>query len=314
MSLLRKLNPFRKELCLSLDLGGRYLKWILSEKDSLKVRRHGCWPVGTRREEQEKSLADLPADFDSLHSTIWSLRAICGYLEMPRLSSRELEVACQAELQHWLPMTREETRFSFNEIPPVKDPEAVGVFYAGVPREEVETLRDLTSVVGTLDTIEVPALPLAREFALNQRVNPEAFVGLIHFGYNQTLILVVRGGYPYYCRAVTPGAHDFIYALRMTHRCDWEEAELSFREAPLDHATGPPLSLWTREVKQSLAAFDLGKLDGVYLSGGGARDDFARTLEQALGTEVRLDDWNAAPAPCEPASIFKLAVGLGIRP
>ncbi|MCA9792082.1 MAG: pilus assembly protein PilM [Candidatus Eremiobacteraeota bacterium] len=298
--MLEKLNPFRRVRALGVDIGTYSLKWAVVDQARRQVIRSGCHPFSPAvpdfdrlLEELKTGLTEVSAD-TPLHSVVGGRATAYGYLEFSALSEDELAVACQAEAQQWIPFAPEEMRFSYSQVPALSEDSGQGVFYAAALDREVTRLRGLLSrALREPDRLEVPPLPLAREYAWREP-DELGFVALVSVGYSSTLLVVVRQGYPYYAREFTPGTRHFIQLLA---------GEEAFRQADF---SGPrlanPLVRLANGVSRSLAAFAPARNCRLVLTGGGASQSLADCLAKRLERPVRFDD----------AGLFRTAVGLAV--
>lgn len=297
--MFEKLNPFRRVRALGVDIGSFSLKWAVVDQARRQVIRTGCHPFeramnfDTLHDELATGLAEVSAD-TPLHSAVGGRATAYGYLEFSSLSEEELAIACQAEAQQWIPFAPDEMRFSYSRVPPLTDGAGQGVFYAAALEREVTRLRGLLSrALREPDRLEVPPLPLAREFAWREPHETD-FVALISVGYSSTLLVVARQGYPYYAREFTPGTRHFISLLA---------SENAFRQTDFSHPrVANPLVRLVNGVERSLAAFAPAGDCRLVLTGGGSSQSLADCLGQRLGRPVSYDD----------AGLFRTAVGLAV--
>ena len=323
-----KLNPFRRNRTLGLDVGSHSIKWAVvdsSRREILEMGTQPLFPERTRfhqvmpedlwQQRVVQALQQIPGEVTDIITVLQGRTTACGYLEFSLLPEQELRVAVQAEAQQWIPFTTEATQFSFSYIPAVTRAAATGIFYAAALRAQVDRLQGALQQAELIpDRMEIPALALAREFALNHSPPKEKFYGLVHVGFSLSHFVVVRDGYPYFARDFSPGASHFIYALQAQEGCSWNEAQQRLQSADFRHWSLLPPLLRLGEALRRTLEFSGAQLDGVFLSGGIAGLSLSTALSQAFGGVVELDDWTGLRdhVGVSPASPYKLAVGLAV--
>lgn len=323
-----RLNLFRRHRTLGLDVGSHSLKWAIVDSSRRTVLEVGTQPLFPERREfhqvlsedvwQERvvqALRQVPDDVSDIVTVLQGRTTACGYLELPPLLDQELKVAVQAEAQQWIPFAAEATQFSFSRVPPVTRPEATGVFYASALRTQVDRLQKVLQQADLVpDRMEIPALALAREFALNHSPCKGRYYGLVHIGFSCSHFVVVRDGYPYFARDFSPGASHFIYSIQAQEGCSWSVAQQRLLAADFRHWSLLPPVLRLGEALRRSLEFSGAQLDGVFLSGGIGGLSLSIALSQAFGGVVELDDWTGLQNLCgaSPASPYKLAVGLAV--
>lgn len=323
-----RLNPFRRNRTLGLDVGSHSLKWALvdsARREILELGSHPLFPERARfhqvlqedlwQQRVVEALRQIPNEVKAVITVLQGRTTACGYLEFPALPEQELRVAIQAEAQQWIPFAPDSTQLSYSSVPPVTSPEANGVFYAAALRTQVERLQAVLQLADLIpDRMEIPALALAREFALNHSPPGDSFYGLVHIGFSLSHFVIVRNGYPYFARDFAPGASHFIYALQAQQGCSWKEAQQRLLSADFRHwALLPPLARLGEALRRSLD-YSGAQLEGVFLSGGIGGLSLSMELSKAFGGVIELDDWTGLrdQQGLFAASPYKLAVGLAV--
>lgn len=320
--MLERLNPFRRQRWVGLDLGSHSLKWAVVESGRRELVQSGCTALFPERQNLsqplewhlwesrvQQGLDAIPTEVAGLNTVVQGKSTVYGYLEFPNLSEDELRVAALAEAQQAIPFAADSIQFSYTRVPAWRDPAGCGVFYAAALLTEVLRLRQLLSRAGrTPQRVEVPALALAREFALNHESARPEFWGVLHIGFTLTQLVVVREGYPYYARDFGLGSGHFVQALQAAHGLSFEEAEKQFQDGGLH---GAPLGRLCDQVQRTLAHAAL-DLKGLYLSGGGAVANLAGALQKRVALPVLHDGWERFKGRSDPPGLYKLAAGLAI--
>lgn len=303
------LKPFRRQRSLGLDVGRESVKWVWLDVDKRRILDCGSLP----RDHWDLLAGRLPPEAGGANTALHGSVTAYGYVEVPRLSGEELSVAVQAEAQQWIPFPLENTEFRYQKTPPREAGQEVGAFYAAALRDSVEQLRAMLAGTGhPALRVEVPALALAREHALNHPELSQQYCGLIHIGFSSTHFALTRGGFPYYAREFSPGAQEFLEALRWELHGDHQEAGLFFQNADYEmSALGPPLSRLLESLRRTLRHCGAGELP-LFLSGGGATGNLPRVLADRLGRSVVRDWWHKVEGGDGRPELYKLAVGLAI--
>jgi type IV pilus assembly protein PilM len=324
-----RLNPFRKARVVGLDVGAHSLKWVVLEASQRVVLEAGqkvlfpddSGPPDPKRWEQrvQECLQPLPKanEVEVLNAVVQGRSTASGYLEFPSLQEDELKVAAQAEAQRLIPFPPDQIQFSYTRVPSLNGQAGSAVFFAAALLSEVARLRSLLAVGGRTPTrVEIPALALAREFSFNHGPSHSRFHVLLNIGYQLSHLVVVRDGYPYFARDFSPGAADFIEALRMDRGCSWAEAESLLGRADLEsHSSEAPLFRLVEAITRSLQAFLAESREapaGLFLSGGGNVSNLAEALGRRLEYPVAQETWQNLKCQAQPAGLFKLAAGLAI--
>lgn len=281
------------------------------------------------RELLEQAQAAVPTWTRAVSVNMQGESVQCGYLELPRLSAKEAELAVVSALHRELPFPVEHSHVATVPVTPLAPaPNKVAVFYTAIKKTAAAQCRKLLEYCDlTLRSLEVTAVALCREFELNHQLQPGAFYALVHVGFEYTQVVVVRDGMPYYLRDFPLAGKHFTYAFQMATQISWSKAEqykLDYKIGAKDFAIEPFLQDWTEEVQRSLEHFASRHPDGhvsyegIYLSGGSAgwRGLDAR-LQQSLGVAVTLDGWDRFEAATgsdggDDAVTYKVALGLAL--
>lgn len=187
------------------------------------------------------------------------------------------------------------------------------------PTEEqirIDLLRQHFDGAGLMmETIELPALALTREFHANHPEKSERKLGLLHTGFSLNQMVGLIGPHPYFARDFTLGTRDFIGHLRVGQHWSWSSAanRLTFENAMVRGPTEPALWRLEREVERTLAYFPF-KPEALFLSGRGLPVALESRLSNYLKMPVTLDRPSCLEWPEDPVKSmnFKLAVGLAL--
>ena len=225
-----------------------------------------------------------------------------GYLDLPSLSAKELQVAVTSSLTREVPLPLEEVEVASMQVPPLDgSPKKTGIFYCAMKKKRIERLTKLLDHVD-LSVHELKPLPmaLAAEYAVNRKPVKDELVCLLNVGFERTILVILKGGFPYYARAIELAGRDFTYAFQMASQITWERAEEFKRDYHIterDFMLEPFLVDWSRQIERSIKYFcrthDQETPREMFLSGGSAAwSGLARYLEQAIGGKVNVDGWS----------------------
>lgn len=254
---------------------------------------------------------------------------VCRYLELPPLSSKEMETAVPVEACKYIPFPMSEVNLTYFPVAPLaENVKKAGIFFVAAKKDSVESLRNLLEGLGfEVDRIETPALALTRELSHNHDIPRGQSVLLLHIGFAKTRIVVVRDGFPYYVRDFIPAGRDFTYAFQVGLQKTWQEAEkqkLDYDVNLHEPSFEPYLMRLTSEVKKTIAFFNEqliqvnAPIAKVYMSGGEATmKNLAEYLSQNLGMPVVPDGWDKLQYEGKErydgnAESYKVAVGLAL--
>lgn len=293
---------------LGLEVSPEFVHWVLLDTDRMEVLEAGtCAPDGVLPRWPRHGLvaAVVPGPNSS-----------CGYLEFSGISAtQELATAVEAETRRCLPFAPTLTEVSFRRQPPASDTAEVGVFFCAALKSDVQALRQQLQRLGlSAGRVELPALALARGFATNHRPDNGRYQALLHLGGQQSQLIIVRDGHPYFARDFVPGHADFVYSLIQEFGCSRQEVEslLAMPGWTVTPGMGPPLSKLVSSLRRSLAYAQV-EVERLHVSGGAACPCLVPALQQHLGLPVSLQAWRhlrcAGPAP---APLFLLAAGAAL--
>ena len=255
----------------------------------------------------------------------------CRYLELPRLSGRELDVAVPALAHKDIPVPLEEVVLHHVVVPALSGGDkTMAIFLVGARHTLVASVRKLLDSCGLdVQRLDITPLALTRELYRNHTLPPQQVSALVHIGFRDSQVVVVRDGCPYYVRHFWPAARDFVEGIRKEYGTSWAEAQDFLRGAQANAdlpVLDPMVSRWIGEAQRTVrhgnALFLDRKLEGVsqvYLSGGvSGLPGLHMRLERALGVSTVLDSWerlNPGPGQVEtvPAQIYKTAIGLALN-
>lgn len=338
---------FQRRVSSSLDVGEFSVKFASVESDSGRIRVLWKGEVMPERQSQNDALAGdamktrlaaLGSELSRRHPNLKKQVAVpiqgegvtSQYLELPPVSTKELELAVPSMARRFIPFPIDTVTLSYVPVPQLSSADKrSAVFFVAVQREAVNRLGTLVQAAGfELKRLEVGPLALVREFSRNHEMPRDRFTALVHVGYRHTICIVLRERYPYYVRDFTPAGRDFTYAFQMGNQSTWEAAEHVKRNYDVmerDVSMEPFMLRWLDEVRRSLEYFRTQVLkqdtavSQVFLSGGGAAwKGLDERLAEHLEIPVIVDFWNRSKMSGvdwqpEEACQYKLAAGAALQ-
>ncbi|MCL5037093.1 MAG: pilus assembly protein PilM [Chloroflexi bacterium] len=298
----------------------------------------GSYAPVLNKEEMEQRLIDvLKASAKKIgvltptvSTAIQGAGTLCKYMELPPLSKKELEFAVPSEARKFIPFPMDQVVLSYITVPQVSTGgKKTGIFFAAAHISNVDYIKDLMNKAGIEITgLEVPILPLMREFSKNHDVPGNQFFMLINVGFRITHVVISHGGYPYFVREFPLAGRDFTYAFQMGSQSSWAAAEDYKKEYDVNRGEiqlNPFISNWENEIKSSLEFFMKQfknispEIKHVYLSGGSAGLKGLDTrLSGYLNIPVTVDGldklrWKGKGDPPENIYAYNTAIGLALE-
>jgi type IV pilus assembly protein PilM len=335
----------RSKVSAGLDIGQNTVRWAAVEAGSGRVKELWAGELVPARQQKhdvlegealERRLRELLGQCQkqvsswarSVATSVQGGGTICGYMELPKLTDKELKTAVPSKLARQLPFPIDEVLLSHVNVPPLsEDKEKSAVVYVAVQKKVVEQRTALLKSAG-LDArgLEVPPIPLARAYAKNHDHARDELVALVAIGYQLTQVVITRQGFPYYHRQFSSAGAEATYAFQMGSQSDWKSAEafkLGYDVNQKQVAIEPFINKWTGEVKRTLDSFIArqapnAKIARVSLMGGGARwPGLDRRLGETLALPVAVETWDrmkvdAGAQKVGDAAAFSLAIGLAL--
>ncbi len=333
---------FGKKIRTGLDLGSFSLKVASREAKSNhcyvwsaelfpdrteKDQDFGTQFVGNRLKDLvARARQELPAFNRTVVISVSGEGVFYGYFELPALSAKELQVAIPSALTREVPLPLSELSVSSVQVPSLSGDGKTGVFFCAVRNSRVEKLRKLLEHCDlTLEKVKPVALALESEYCVNRRPSAGVISALVNVGFRHTVVVLLKGGYPYFARDVELAGAGFTYAFQMASQISWPRAEEFKRDYQItekDFMIEPFLLDWTSQIKRSFDYFcrtyDQPQPSEIFLSGGSAQwAGLARRLQTATGIKVTTDGWSGMSRATddeddESSCLHKVSIGLSL--
>jgi type IV pilus assembly protein PilM len=333
---------FQRRTSLGFDIGMHSVKSAVVEVDRGRIRTLWAHDLDAANDPIEEALlrtrlsalaARLAKDTGPLPRTaVGALQGndiYCQYLELPKLSNRELETAVPAMARKHVPIPLDSVSLNWLPVPPIGgETNKSAVFILAARKEAIQRVQARIKACGMeAQRLDVVPLALVRQHVRNHEP-PREPIALVHSGYDLTTVVVVRERYPYYVRDVATGGRSLTYAWQMGAQNTWGEAEQARRGQDVSEETEgytePFLRRWLDEVSRTIDHFhhkhaaSQARIQQVVLSGGmTAQPGLVSRLSAQLRLPVVRDAWDRlrpeGAMQTADAGLFKIAVGLALE-
>jgi len=271
---------------------------------------------------------DCPLYKSAVNTAIQGEGTVSRYIEMPKLSKKELDTAVTSQALKYIPFPMESVNLSYVTVPQIEaEKNKTGIFFVAAQKKSIEDMKNTLKKCGLeLERIETPVMAMARAFSRNHKLPSDRFFALIHTGFRLTHLVVIRDRYPYYSREISLAGRDFTYAFQMGQQSSWEESEnykLNYDVMECDVSIEPFIARWQKEVKKSLGFFTKQlpgncKVEELYLSGGTSLlKGLDKRLEEYLKMPVKNGFWDQIKrvdkfSHIKEVGIYEIATGLAL--
>ncbi len=320
----------KEKISLGLDIGNRHVNMVKlgSTPEGMKLLDFASVGLNPRlgREEkckqleklvQEKGIAGLAVNIGIAGEAV-----VVRYIDLPRMSEKELTQALKFEAQQYIPFKMEEVIFDYHILEPVspaKDSNSsrMKILLAAAKKQAVTEYLDLIQRSGLQpNLIDVNSFSLINCFQANgPRIEENNVFALVNLEFDLVNINILQGQVPLFTRDIS--FLEDILSLRL------EEEQ---GKDPLE-VMQPLLANLIREIRLSINYYESEFEKQVYLiclSGEGARSaELISLFNTQLGREVNV--WNPlqnllidsnqpdAAGLKQSASMLALACGLALR-
>ncbi|MCE1248992.1 MAG: pilus assembly protein PilM [Firmicutes bacterium] len=309
---------FKKLAVLGLDIGTHSIKTAVVNPDNKKIEYlDECKILEGRKfledaatDEALKDLVKMTVEkakssnskYDlALAGSVHGPGIICRYMDMPKLSDKELALAVPSAAHKLIPFSLNDIVLNYVKIPPLNhSKDTTGILFFAIHKDQVETHKFLIKNCGMKEErLEIPALALARELMANNSLPSDRFYAIVNIGFKYTHVIVVRNGFPYYARDFAIASGDFTHAFQMWKQNSWNEAEqekLNYDVMLKEIALEPFLSNWETEIRKALKFFVTQfnnsniLLEKIFLTGGSSVfGGLSSRLESFISLPVETD-------------------------
>ena len=253
------------------------------------------------------------------------------------LAEADIESQVQIEANQYIPYPLDEVSLDFEVLgPSPRNADMVDILLAASKSENVESRQDAIDTAGLkAKVVDVEAFAIANAFELIRKrdgVSRGEAVGFFDIGYDQTTLLVIKGGRVIYTRDHPFGGHQLLEETQRRYDMTAEQASFFERneEAPDDFEEEvlEPFQLnivhqISRALQFYASSSEYSNIGTIYLSGGVASlKGLAPMVQHELGMTTRVADpvtgmdiaQNVAvTAVKRNATNLMIAIGLALR-
>lgn len=226
------------------------------------------------------------------------------YLELPKLSREELEVALPIEIDRMFPFQKDEIIINKKMVDVLSgDKSKIAIVISAIPKSIVDDMRSLFSIQSSLsaEKISVPStIALGKTNVYSEYHRGDQLVMLIDIGFRYTNVALCKDDAIYHSRYFSLGGKNFTESFITSKRVTFKEAEkIKFNyDIRLDRDIhfNASLDSWAKEIKRTLKFYKTRltsstlDISGILLSGGGARiKGLAEYISAQANIEVKYD-------------------------
>jgi len=235
-----------------------------------------------------------------IYTSVEGESVMVKYLELPKLSKDELEVALPIEIDRMFPFQRDDIIINRKSVDVLSgDRSKMALVISAIPLSIVDDMRSLFSIQSSLsaEKISVPStIALGRVNVYSQYHRGDQLVMLIDIGFRYTNVALCKDNEIYHSRYFALGGRDFTESFVTSKRVSFKEAEkikLDY-DIRLDKDThfNATLDSWAKEIKRTQKFYETRlatkplKLTGILLSGGGAK---LKGLPEYLSAQTNIE-------------------------
>jgi type IV pilus assembly protein PilM len=221
------------------------------------------------------------------------------------LADADVESQVQIEANQYIPYPLDEVSLDFEVLgPSPRNADLMDILLAASKSENVESRQDAIDSAGLkAKVVDVEAFAIANAFEFIRKrdgIKRSEAVGFFDIGYDQTTLLVIKGGRVIYTRDHPFGGHQLLEETQRRYDMTVEQAGFFERneEAPEDFEEEvlEPFQLnIVHQISRALQFFassnEYSNIGTIYLSGGVAsQKGLAAMVQQELGMTTRVAD------------------------
>ena len=221
------------------------------------------------------------------------------------LADADIESQVQIEANQYIPFPLNEVSLDFEVLgPSARNADLIDILLAASKSENVESRQDAIDAAGLKTTVvDVEAFAIANAFELIRKrdgVNRVDAVGLFDVGYDQTTLLVIKGGQVIYTRDHPFGGHQLLEEIQRRYDMTAEQASFferdeqgpeDFEEEVLEPFQLNIVHQISRALQFYASSNEYSNIGTIYLSGGtSSLKGLASMVQQELGMTTRVAD------------------------
>jgi len=221
---------------------------------------------------------------DQIYLGLQGISIFSRYIEIPQISTKELEVALPIEAKRFIPFPLEEINLTYRIFPTLsRDPRKMGVTFTGIPKNLLLRIEKFFQDFNIkIKTFETPGFALARAFKMAGNYRRGETVFLINIGTKYTNLIICRDGGVYFSRDMKMGGREITKALIGAGSPDYAKAEVKKRTTDLFAKSETYMQIravfedWLLEITDTIDYYQYYLLDSpqeidrIVITGGGS--------------------------------------------
>jgi type IV pilus assembly protein PilM len=222
-------------------------------------------------------------------------------ISLPAMPSEELEEQIHWEAEQYIPFDINDVNIDFQILAPdQQDPSKMDVLLVASKKEIINDYLAVFNEAGmNLSVVDVDSFAVQNAFELNYDIEPDNVSALINIGASIMNLNIVKDDISLFTRDVQMGGNLYTEEIQKQFGISIEDAERmklsgdSPDQGKLNDTITRVNETLAMEMRRSLDFYNTtageGKINGVYLSGGGAKTPFlVNAVQQRLGLPVEV--------------------------
>lgn len=305
----------KKEI-IGIDIGSSSVKLVQlkEQKGAYTLQNVGILPLPLEA-IVDNTLMDSSSIVETIKKLIKSLNvrvkdAACSVsgnsviirkISLPAMPSEELEEQIHWEAEQYIPFDINDVNIDFQILAPdQQDPSKMDVLLVASKKEIINDYLAVFNEAGmNLAVVDVDSFAIQNAFELNYDIDPENVSALINIGASIMNLNIVKDDISLFTRDVQMGGNLYTEEIQKQFGVSIEDAERmkisgdSPDQGKLNDTISRVNETLAMEMRRSLDFYNTtageGKINGVYLSGGGAKTPMlVNAVQQRLGLPVEV--------------------------
>jgi type IV pilus assembly protein PilM len=280
----------------SLDLGGEYIKCLLTKDSKIEDIF-----IEKNKGQGIKSALDLLTKHGLLSKEVRiSLKGpdtLIRYIPFPKVDKSNLRESFTYELSKYIPFSPESVYFDIFTLDENYSKDEFLILLAAVKREFIDSLlRGFEEKRAKIAQITLNSLALMNLLFTTEKL--ESNLAIIDIGFSSTLLNLIRKDTPYLSRDIKLSGRNLLEKISKAKHLDKEEVEKILIDRGLEgefSEIGEEVFFeLSEEIKNSLDYFEMNvgeQIQNIYLTGGiSAIKGIEKIMSTSLGLETKI--WN----------------------
>jgi type IV pilus assembly protein PilM len=307
----------KKEI-IGIDIGSSSVKLVQlkEQKGTFTLQNVGILPLPLEA-IVDNTLMDSSSIVETIKKLLKSLNirvkdAACSVsgnsviirkISLPAMPPEELEDQIHWEAEQYIPFDINDVHIDFQILAPDQnDPSKMEVLLVASKKEIINDYLAVFNEAGiNLAVVDVDSFAIQNAFELNYDNDPENVVALINIGASIMNLNIIKNDISLFTRDVQMGGNLYTEEIQKQFAVSSEEAERmkisgeSSDQAKLQETISRVNETLAMEMRRSLDFYNTtageGKINNVYISGGGAKTRMlVEAVQQRLGLPVEILD------------------------